>query len=92
MKKMKVYHDMTNDVFMNEEEYEKLIRDKANSFIGNEEVFDDWLNERYTAAEILKFIHVYDHLPELVTAEFISYCFELARDSMDIADGEVAIF
>lgn len=52
--KIKIYVDYENQEVLTEESYKKVLAERAKSYMANNENFEDWLNDRYSAFEIFK--------------------------------------
>lgn len=50
--KIKIYVDYENQEVLTEEDYKKALAERTKSYKANDENFEDWLNDRYTAFEI----------------------------------------
>ncbi len=50
--KIKIYVDYENQEVLTEEGYKEALADRTKSYKDNNENFEDWLNDRYTAFEI----------------------------------------
>lgn len=52
--KIKIYVDYENQEVLTEEDYEEALIEREKSYEDDEEGFEDWLNDRYTAHEIFR--------------------------------------
>lgn len=52
--KIKIYVDYENQEVLTEEQHKKALSERAKSYSANNENFEDWLNDRYSAFEIFK--------------------------------------
>lgn len=52
--KIKIYVDYENQEVLTEEQHKKALAERVKSYSANNENFEDWLNDRYTAHEIFK--------------------------------------
>ena len=94
-KTMKVYYDCNDDVFLNQEEYEAEIREQALMSFTDEDMFNDWVDYNYTASQILAEVDfsggIGEGLSSSVKEKFWEHCIELAKEGMNVAEGEVNI-
>ena len=52
--KIKIYVDYENQDVLTEEQYEEAMAERIKSYKNDNEAFEDWLNDRYSASEIFK--------------------------------------
>lgn len=52
--KIKIYVDYENQEVLTEEGYKEVLAERAKSYKSDNDAFEDWLNDRYSAFEIFK--------------------------------------
>ena len=52
--KIKIYVDYENQNVLTEEDYEEVLSERKKSYKSDNEAFEDWLNDKYSASEIFK--------------------------------------
>lgn len=79
--KIKIYVDYENQEVLTEENYKKALAERAKSYTANNENFEDWLNDRYSAFEIFK---MKSHDLEKVMERWEGVCEADAEEDMSI--------
>lgn len=76
-----VYYDKETCKYLNQDEYEKLVIERAEKIKNNRIAFSDWLDDNYIACEIFNF-GADDK--KKVMENYYDYCVNMAKESIDM--------
>ena len=86
--KIKIYVDYENKNVLTEEDYKEVLNERAKSYKSDNEAFEDWLNDRYSASEIFK---MKSHDLDKVIERWEGVCEEDAEEDMGMELSEYEI-
>lgn len=77
--KIKIYVDYENQSVLTEEDYKEVLTERVKSYKSDNDAFEDWLNDRYSASEIFK---MKSHELDKVVERWEGVCEGDAEDDM----------
>ena len=84
--KIKIYVDYENQEVLTEEGYKEVLKERAKSYKANNENFEDWLNDRYSA---FKIFNMKSHDLETVMERWEGVC---EADAEEVIGRELTVY
>lgn len=75
-----IYYDLETCKYINQDEYDKIVNERAERLKNNRIAFSDWLDDNYIACEIFNFSA---EDKATVTKNYYEYCVDTVKERID---------